>query len=91
MDWWLYLGFVAQVMFTSRFLVQWVASERAGRSIVPIHFWLLSLAGSSLLLAYAIHRMDPVFILGQSTGCIVYVRNLMLLKKEKDAKRTDQT
>ena len=85
MDFWLVLGFIAQLMFTSRFVVQWIASERAGKSIMPLSFWLLSMAGSTLLLIYAIHRLDPVFILGQSTGCIVYVRNLMLLKKEKHA------
>ena len=87
MNGWLYLGLIAQAMFTSRFLVQWIASERAGRSVVPIHFWLLSLAGSSLLLAYAIHRLDVVFILGQSGGCVVYIRNLMLLKKEAHVRR----
>ena len=85
MDFWLVLGFIAQLMFTSRFVVQWIASERAGKSIMPLSFWLLSMAGSTLLLIYAIHRLDPVFILGQSTGCIVYIRNLMLLKKEKRA------
>lgn len=79
--WWLALGFSAQAIFASRFIVQWVASERAGRSYVPISFWYLSISGGLLMLAYAIYRMDPVFILGQSTGVIVYARNLMLIHR----------
>jgi len=84
---WMYaIGFTGQVLFTSRFVVQWIASERAGRSIIPLPFWLLSLGGSAILLIYAIYRLDPVFIVGQSFGCVVYIRNLMLLKKENDVK-----
>ena len=63
LDFWLILGFVAQGLFSARFLMQWFASERAGRSVVPLTFWYLSLSGSALLLLYAIHRRDPVFIL----------------------------
>ena len=85
---WLYLGFIAQALFTGRFIVQWIASERAGKSVIPIHFWLLSLSGSALLLVYAIHLKDPVFIVGQSAGCFVYIRNLMLLRKERNAERS---
>jgi len=77
-DAWIVLGFVAQGLFTMRFLVQWIASERQRKSVVPVAFWYLSVAGGGLLLAYAIHRKDPVFIIGQATGVIVYVRNLML-------------
>ncbi len=73
------------MMFSPRFLVQWLASERAGRSIVPLLFWYLSIAGSALLLAYAIHRKDPVFILGQSVGIFIYTRNLYLIRREKRA------
>jgi lipid-A-disaccharide synthase-like uncharacterized protein len=80
---WLYLGFVGQLLFGLRFLVQWVASERKGESIIPIYFWYLSLIGSMILLAYAIFRRDPVFILGQSTGFIVYMRNLMLIYRKR--------
>ncbi|WP_224814266.1 lipid-A-disaccharide synthase N-terminal domain-containing protein [Hasllibacter sp. MH4015] len=87
--WWVALGFLAQAIFASRFIVQWIASERAGRSHVPISFWYLSISGGILMLAYALYRQDPVFILGQSTGVIVYARNLMLIhrakKKEADA------
>jgi lipid-A-disaccharide synthase-like uncharacterized protein len=81
-DPWLVLGLCAQGLFTGRFLVQWVVSERKGRSTMPKAFWYLSLAGSALLLVYAIHVGDPVFILGQSFGFVVYVRNLMLWKGE---------
>ena len=80
---WLSIGFIAQLMFSARFLVQWLASERAGKSIVPLVFWYLSIAGSGLLLAYAIYRKDPVFILGQSMGIIIYSRNLFLIRREK--------
>jgi lipid-A-disaccharide synthase-like uncharacterized protein len=82
-DPWLVLGLGAQGLFTGRFLVQWVASERKRRSTMPKAFWYLSLAGSALLLVYAIHVRDPVFILGQSFGFVVYVRNLMLWKSEE--------
>jgi lipid-A-disaccharide synthase-like uncharacterized protein len=81
-DWWVILGFVAQLMFTGRFLVQWIASERQGRSVIPIAFWFFSIAGGLLLLAYALYRRDPVFIAGQAFGVFVYVRNLYLIMKE---------
>ena len=80
---WLYLGFAGQLLFGLRFVVQWVASERKGESIIPIYFWYLSLIGSLILLAYAIFRRDPVFILGQSTGMLVYTRNLMLIYRKR--------
>lgn len=80
---WIGLGFLAQAMFSARFMVQWYASERAGRSIIPVSFWYLSLAGGILLLSYAIWRKDPVFILGQSTGSLVYFRNLYLIRKTR--------
>jgi lipid-A-disaccharide synthase-like uncharacterized protein len=73
---WLILGLIAQLLFSSRMIIQWYASEKAKKSVMPILFWYFSLAGSSLLLAYAIYRKDPVFILGQGTGFIVYIRNL---------------
>lgn len=79
---WLAVGFGGQAIFASRFLYQWIASERAGRSHVPRAFWYLSLAGGLTLLSYAIHRGDPVFILGQTTGAVIYVRNLVLLHQQ---------
>ena len=87
---WLGLGFFAQLMFSARFLVQWLASERAGKSIVPLLFWYLSIAGSVLLLAYSIHRRDPVFILGQSMGILIYTRNLYLIRREKKMAAQEQ-
>jgi lipid-A-disaccharide synthase-like uncharacterized protein len=80
---WLILGFVGQALFSMRFILQWVQSERAGRSVIPIAFWYFSVAGSVVLLAYAIHRADPVFILGQAAGIVIYLRNLFLISREK--------
>ena len=84
---WLALGLVGQVLFSSRFLLQWIASERRGRSVVPVAFWWLSIAGSVALLAYALHRRDPVFVLGQVAGLVVYGRNLVLIGREQAAAR----
>jgi len=78
---WFALGMAGQAIFFSRFLVQWIASERAGKSYIPRIFWWLSLAGSMLLLFYAIHRKDPVFVLGQAFGWVVYARNLVLIQR----------
>lgn len=80
---WICFGFVAQFIFAARFIVQWIASERGGKSTIPVMFWYLSIVGGGMLLIYAIYRMDPVFILGQATGFLIYVRNLYLIKKEK--------
>ena len=82
-DLWVALGFLAQGLFTMRFVVQWLASERAGKSVIPLAFWFFSMAGGLMLLVYAIQRRDPVFIAGQSLGLLVYVRNLMLIRREK--------
>jgi len=84
---WLIIGFTAQLLFSARFLVQWIASERARKSVVPLAFWFFSLAGGGLLLSYAIWRKDPVFILGQAGGLIIYSRNLHLIIKEKREKK----
>lgn len=81
---WLGVGFLGQALFTSRFLVQWIVSERRGESVVPLAFWWFSLAGGLTLLSYAIWRQDPVFILGQATGLIVYVRNLILIRRRRN-------
>ena len=78
---WMWVGLAGQASFSARFLVQWVMSEKKGRSVMPIPFWYLSLLGGLILTAYAIHIKDPVFVLGQSFGLIVYVRNLMLLNR----------
>ncbi len=80
---WLVLGFSGQILFSLRFLVQWLASEKAKRSVMPIAFWYFSIGGASLLLLYAIHRRDPVFIAGQSFGLFVYLRNLHLIRRAR--------
>jgi lipid-A-disaccharide synthase-like uncharacterized protein len=84
---WTVLGFAGQAFFGSRFVVQWIASERRSESIIPLSFWILSLLGGVLLLVYAIHRRDPVFILGQGGGLLVYSRNLVLIRRKRDASR----
>ncbi|MFG1210004.1 lipid-A-disaccharide synthase N-terminal domain-containing protein [Xanthobacter flavus] len=86
-DWWVALGLVAQFMFTMRFVVQWIASERAQRSVIPFAFWTFSLGGGSLLLVYAIYRKDPVFIAGQALSTFIYVRNLQFALRERRANR----
>ena len=80
---WLVVGFLGQACFSARFLVQWIASERRRQSVVPVYFWHFSLVGGVILLAYAIHRMDPVFILGQAAGLVVYVRNLYFIARQR--------
>jgi lipid-A-disaccharide synthase-like uncharacterized protein len=86
-DAWIVLGFIAQALFMMRFLVQWIASERAKRSVVPVAFWFFSLGGGALLLVYAIQRQDPVFIAGQALGLLIYIRNLWLIANERKAMR----
>jgi lipid-A-disaccharide synthase-like uncharacterized protein len=82
---WLAVGYLGQAFFSSRFLIQWIASERKRRNVVPVLFWWLSLGGGLCLLAYALHKRDQVFILGQSAGLIVYVRNLVLSRRSRSA------
>jgi len=82
-DAWVVLGLVAQAMFMMRFVVQWIASERARRSVIPVAFWFFSIGGGALLLVYAIKRQDPVFILGQGLGLLIYLRNLWLIARER--------
>ncbi len=77
---WLIIGFVAQTLFSLRFLIQWIATERAGKSVVPMAFWYFSLGGGAMLLSYAIYRVDPVFIVGQAAGLFVYSRNIYIIK-----------
>jgi lipid-A-disaccharide synthase-like uncharacterized protein len=77
---WIVIGFIGQGLFSARFIVQWFVSERARRSIIPTAFWYFSLAGGVVLFSYAIHKRDPVFMVGQGMGLIVYLRNLYLLR-----------
>lgn len=83
---WLIIGFAGQVVFTGRFVLQWLYSEIKRRSLIPVGFWYLSMLGSALLLAYAIYRQDPVFIIGQSFGFLVYLRNLQLIARHPQQK-----
>lgn len=80
---WLAFGLIGQGLFSARFLLQWIASEKEKRSVIPLGFWYLSTLGGITLLFYAIHKQDPVFILGQSTGVIIYLRNLYLIRHQK--------
>jgi lipid-A-disaccharide synthase-like uncharacterized protein len=80
---WIAVGFAGQALFGARFLIQWIRSEMLRRSVIPIAFWYCSLAGGVVLLAYAIWRGDPVFIVGQSMGLVVYSRNLYLIYKAR--------
>ena len=82
---WLAIGFLAQLMFSMRFIVQWIASERARRSIVPETFWYFSLVGGAMLFAYAIYRLDPVFMLGQGMGLLIYARNIYFIRTHRAA------
>ncbi|HYA42363.1 MAG TPA: lipid-A-disaccharide synthase N-terminal domain-containing protein [Syntrophobacteraceae bacterium] len=81
------LGFLGQGFFFGRFFVQWIASEREGKSVVPLAFWYLSIGGGALLLVYAIFKKDPVFILGQGGGLFIYLRNLYLIHVERSGRR----
>jgi lipid-A-disaccharide synthase-like uncharacterized protein len=80
---WLIVGFTGQALFSMRFLVQWLSSERQRRSVIPVAFWFFSIAGGVILLSYAIYRQDPVFIVGQATGLFIYSRNLYFVKLER--------
>lgn len=80
---WTAIGFLGQALFSMRFLIQWIHSERIKRSIVPEAFWYFSVAGGITLLAYAIYREDPVFILGQALGLVIYARNIWLIRRNK--------
>ncbi|MDD5411077.1 MAG: lipid-A-disaccharide synthase N-terminal domain-containing protein [Methylobacter sp.] len=80
---WLVIGFLGQALFSARFIVQWIKSEREKKSVFPIAFWYFSIAGGVTLLAYAIYRKDPVFIVGQLTGLFIYFRNLYFVAYER--------
>jgi lipid-A-disaccharide synthase-like uncharacterized protein len=86
-DFWLAFGLVAQLFFTARFLVQWISSERAGQSVVPMAFWFFSIGGGLMTLVYGVAKREPIIILGQGLATIIYVRNIMLIVKNR-GKRT---
>ncbi|MCE2965796.1 MAG: lipid-A-disaccharide synthase N-terminal domain-containing protein [Alphaproteobacteria bacterium] len=80
---WLIIGFIGQGLFAGRFIWQWLASEKAKKSVIPLPFWYLSISGGVILFFYALYKEDPVFICGQAMGLIVYVRNLYLIRNER--------
>lgn len=84
---WLAVGFAGQALFASRFVIQWFKSEMEGRSVIPVSFWYCSVAGGMVVLAYAIYKKDPVFIIGQASGLFVYSRNLYLIFRERSLLR----
>tara|TARA_R110002096_G_scaffold435211_1_gene659751 strand:- start:255 stop:563 length:309 start_codon:yes stop_codon:yes gene_type:complete len=88
---WIAIGLSGQLMFSMRFLIQWIKSELNKESVIPISFWYFSIFGGVTLLAYAIYRQDPVFILGQLLGVIVYSRNLRLICITKQKKNSQNT
>lgn len=87
---WIIFGLAGQLLFTGRFLVQWLSSERAGRSVVPPSFWYLSIFGATILMVYAGYRRDPVFMIGQSSGLFIYFRNLQLITRERSRPSEDR-
>ena len=87
-DFWLVFGLVAQLMFAGRFIVQWISSERAGRSVVPFAFWIFSMAGGLMTLLYGIVKREPVIIFGQGLATFIYIRNIMLIYREQAQKQT---
>lgn len=87
-DFWLAFGLVAQLLFTARFLVQWISSERAGRSVVPMAFWFFSMGGGLMTLIYGFVKREPVIIIGQGLATIIYLRNIALILKEKRSKES---
>ncbi len=88
---WLAVGFLGQALFSARFIVQWLSSEKMKKSVIPSAFWYFSMAGGLTLLTYAIHRRDPVFILGQATGLFIYFRNLQFVWRDRNKQRSEQT
>lgn len=82
-DGWLLLGVFGQLLFGARFLVQWLASEKAGRSVIPVAFWFFSIGGGIITLVYGLYKREPVIILGQALSIFIYVRNLSLIRRSK--------
>jgi lipid-A-disaccharide synthase-like uncharacterized protein len=83
-DFWLVFGLLAQLVFAMRFIVQWISSERAGRSVVPFAFWVISIGGGLMTLLYGIVKREPVIIFGQGVATLIYIRNIMLIFRERD-------
>jgi len=90
LDFWLIFGFIGQAMFTMRFIVQWIASEKRKESVIPVAFWYFSLGGGLILLAYAFRQMDPVFIAAYLLNPIIYSRNLYFIYKKRSNPKTSR-
>jgi lipid-A-disaccharide synthase-like uncharacterized protein len=88
-DFWLVFGLAAQLIFAARFLVQWISSERAGKSVIPFAFWVLSTGGGLMTLVYGLVKREPVIIVGQALATFIYARNIMLIFRERDRQRHD--
>jgi lipid-A-disaccharide synthase-like uncharacterized protein len=89
-DFWLLFGIVAQLFFAGRFIVQWISSERAGKSVVPFAFWIFSMGGGLMTLVYGIVKREPVIIFGQGLATIIYVRNIVLIQRERRQLKSKQ-
>jgi lipid-A-disaccharide synthase-like uncharacterized protein len=89
LSWAMLVGFIGQALFTMRFVVQWIATERAKKSVIPVAFWFFSIGGGIVLFGYALYIADPVFILGQGFGVFVYLRNLYFVYREKRAAKAE--
>ncbi len=87
-DFWLAFGLIAQLFFTARFLVQWISSERAGKSVIPMAFWFFSIGGGLMTLVYGIAKREPIIILGQGLATVIYIRNIMLIVKNHRQSQT---
>lgn len=83
---WLTIGLLGQGIFSARFIIQWLVSEKEKKSVIPLAFWYLSLLGGLTLLVYSIYKKDPVFIIGQASGVFIYLRNLFLIQRERGAR-----
>jgi lipid-A-disaccharide synthase-like uncharacterized protein len=86
-DFWLVFGLLAQLVFAARFIVQWISSERAGRSVVPFAFWVISISGGLMTLVYGIVKREPVIVFGQGVATLIYIRNIMLIYRERREKQ----
>lgn len=89
-DFWLAFGVVAQLLFTARFVVQWIASERSGQSVIPMAFWTFSITGGLMTLVYGLVRREPIIIMGQAFATFIYLRNVMLIFKNKARDRAER-
>jgi lipid-A-disaccharide synthase-like uncharacterized protein len=90
LDFWLIFGIAAQLLFTARFVVQWIVSEKLGKSVVPLAFWVLSMGGGLMLLIYGLVRREPIIILGQALAVFIYIRNLVLIFRNR-ANKSEST